>query len=482
MYFAGSHSQEYSSEGSQFFLGFGLNNPFNTDTAELILTVTTSEASPVNFTVTTLTEFSFTGAVTSSSSVELILPSALTVSSATVRDGGIQVRTVDPNKTIAVNGLNFEPRTSDAFLALPAHDYLVDQYKYVAVSMEWLAFPRQSTTVHLDSTILIVSTEDNTEITITPTHDVSLPVDLRRSGDTHTTIRAGVSYTVYLQKMQTYLLSSTQDLTGTVIVSNKPITVLGGHECAEVPIGIQHCDHMIEQIPPTLTWGQSFFTVVLNERGTSEFYRMVAAEDSTTVTQNCFSLDAPELQYANSMYIASPSDFKEITISPNMYCYLQADKQIFVAQYDFGNEITNDYGDPSMISIIPNEQFTTNSTIMFNAYRNFSNFITVIVQQKVIPTDIEVDNGILSGQWRTLYCSEGEVCAYVQLVPVSIGAHSVSFSGTFAVYVHGLESSRGYGYPAAMALKCEYTHRVGWGWGVIVTSESVSVTSHLLFV
>jgi len=342
--FAGSPSQQYSNEGSQFFFGFVLNNPFNYDTAELILTVTTSEVGAVNFTVTTLTGFSYTGTVTSSSSVELILPSALTVSSATVRNGGIQVRTVDPNATIAVTGLNFEPRSSDAFLALPAHNYLVNQYKYVALSMEWLAFPRQSTTVYLDSTILIVSTEDNTEIIITPTHDVSLPDDLRRSGDIRTVIAAGESYTVYLQRMETYLLSSTQDLTGTVIISNKPITVMCGHECAEVPVGIQHCDHMIEQVPPTLNWGRSFFTVVLNERGTSEFYRLVAAEDSTTVTQSCFSMDASELQYINSMFIASPSDFKEITISPNMYCYLQADKPIFVVQYDFGNEITSDYG------------------------------------------------------------------------------------------------------------------------------------------
>ena len=50
--------------------------------------------------------------------------------------------------------------------------------------------------------------------------------------------------------------SINEDLTGYLINSSRPISVYGGHACANVPINISFCDHMVEQIPPISELGQ----------------------------------------------------------------------------------------------------------------------------------------------------------------------------------------------------------------------------------
>eukprot|EP00058_Branchiostoma_floridae_P014878 XP_002600366.1 hypothetical protein BRAFLDRAFT_66599 [Branchiostoma floridae] len=70
---------------------------------------------------------------------------------------------------------------------------------------------------------------------------------------------------------------------GTRITSNKPVTLMSGVQCANVPAGIGACDHLVEQIPPLDTWGKRFVTVPLAVRTGGDIFRIVAARNGTTV-------------------------------------------------------------------------------------------------------------------------------------------------------------------------------------------------------
>ena len=36
-----------------------------------------------------------------------------------------------------------------------------------------------------------------------------------------------------------------QDFTGVIVNSTRPIAVYGGHECANVPVNVKFCDHLV---------------------------------------------------------------------------------------------------------------------------------------------------------------------------------------------------------------------------------------------
>jgi hypothetical protein len=63
------------------------------------------------------------------------------------------------------------------------------------------------------------------------------------------------AYTITLNRGQTYQTHSNpspSDLTGTLITSDQPISVFGGHR-ANIPQGHTFCDHLVEQLPPVET-------------------------------------------------------------------------------------------------------------------------------------------------------------------------------------------------------------------------------------
>ena len=140
-----------------------------------------------------------------------------------------------------------------------------------------------------ESQLFFIACEDNTSITIGPQKNL-------------------------LNKMETYLYGSLRDLTGTMAISNKPISFFSGHECKFVPTNVPYCDHLIQQLPDTSTWGMHFLSASFAGRDSGEIYRVVASQPSTTVTFTCSTLSQPStytLPFAGS--------WEEITTSNNSF-------------------------------------------------------------------------------------------------------------------------------------------------------------------
>ena len=364
------------------------------------------------------------------------------------------MRASDPSKTLIVSGMNYEHYSADAFLALPTGP-VRSEYTYITNSMLWT----NRTGYTSPSLILIVGTQDNTVLTITPTEYVIIPYDLRDPINPQYFVHPGQSYTVTLNRLVTYQIESNLDLTGSRIVSNKPLSVFAGHECTDVPGAVAYCDHLFEQVPPTNTWGRLFFLVPSDSayRTSPEWYRIVSSKQFTTVSITCYSLDNSLHAFSYHAYIGPIGGIEEFQMQRDNYCYVSADKSVLVMQYAYGGSVNNGHGDPFMMMILPNEQYVTNATIQFFAYSSFISDITIVVLQQENPTNSVLLNSIplLSG-WISLYCSEGELCGYALRMPVNNGFYSVRHINNLipvAVYVYGFDTYEGYGYPAAMALR-----------------------------
>ena len=80
------------------------------------------------------------------------------------------------------------------------------------------------------------------------------------------------------------------DLTGTYITADSPIVVFGGHECANVPLGITACDHLEQQLVPVSAWGKRYLVDLFKPRDPAgagfDVVRVMAGDNDVLVTTN----------------------------------------------------------------------------------------------------------------------------------------------------------------------------------------------------
>ena len=410
---------------NEFFLGFAHKDAAGFAEG-LYIFVTTTESEPVNFTISAV-RFSFTGVATSTSSTQVSIPTTLEVEDSNDRDKGIRIK-AEGDKIIGVYGLSYSRFSSDAFLALPCSNLPGDMYEYFAVTYTVL----MTQFANYSALILIVACENDTRVTIdTPTQSLD----------------------EVLQQQQTYQIASLEDLTGTRIVSNKPISVFGAQECANVPVEVQFCDHLTEQIPPTATWGSRFMVGSLLGRNSGERIRVISSQ-GTSITFNCTSFN-------NSMVysLPNPGDWMEFEIQVDNYCSIEASSPIYVSQFASGASIDdidgNRIGDPFVMMIPPIEQYSNNYVL--KAIPEFMfNYITIYVAPEYFqPEHIFVDDSTID-EWFAVNCALSEtLCGYITRVSVTSGDHRLYHEDSLArvgVSAYGFNGANAYGYPGGLRL------------------------------
>ena len=144
---------------------------------------------------------------------------------------------IESDSEIAVYGLNQIERTTDAFLGLPV-DILGT--RYLAVGSE----PSSNIGIQYLNVLSIIATEDNTTVTISPRSRLLIG----RQGFRRIYHPYGRPLVFKLNKLESYTIRSVSDITGSLIESDKAISVISGHECAYVPDPFRYCDHLIEQV------------------------------------------------------------------------------------------------------------------------------------------------------------------------------------------------------------------------------------------
>ena len=134
--------------------------------------------------------------------------------------------------------------------------------------------------------------------------------------------------------LQTLLIFHLElDITGTRIVSAKPLTVLSGHSCAQFPSDQNFCEPVYVHVPPTFTWGRDFLLAAFAGRTSTQFYRLVTAEESTTISYRC------TLESGRSMFtIGDSCTIVTISLPAGSYCSLSSCKPIFVVQLGAGHD------------------------------------------------------------------------------------------------------------------------------------------------
>ena len=150
---------------------------------------------------------------------------------------------------------------------------------------------------------------------------------------------------VTLNAGQVYYYTSTDDLTGIYISTNKPVAFFSLHKGTSVPFGTSSPVHLFQQLAPVNTWGKSFFVPVTKTE--SEIVRIVASRNGTNITQ----LDGGSIRNGvsgaqTSLNNLQAGDFVELDIFSNG-CFIVADNPVGVCTYMKMNEIYDFFSIPS---------------------------------------------------------------------------------------------------------------------------------------
>ncbi|MBN9164461.1 MAG: hypothetical protein BGO98_41240 [Myxococcales bacterium 68-20] len=309
----------------------------------------------------------------------------------------------------------------------------------------------------------ILASEDDTEVTILPTLAIVGGKDVASSP-------ARVPATYRLGKGQFLQLVQGQELTGSIVTSNKPTSTIGGNACANIPANHYYGDIVAQQIPAFEQWGSEYVGVGYRPRLGNEHeavpYRIVAARDGTRLDYDpAVPPGAPTTMSAGEL-----ATFYSGTGDAFVVRTQDVDHPIYLSAHMTGGAGTGEVGagyagrgDPEFVNVVPAGQYL--NAYSFYADPTYSETSLVVVRAKTRGEfkDVWLEcAGNLTG-WKPIG-TRGEyefvrvdlsrnkgpgdtfgtsVCHY--------GLQRMRSEGPFTATIWGWDSYASYAYPGGMA-------------------------------
>src|SRR5688572_24867447 len=244
--------QNYENQGGKYYM----------------LYVTSPNNTSVNVAITGGTTYRFPIKAYEVASFNIPLGWEVTTSGV-IEDKAIRVWSNDADITAYL--LSRNPATSDGMYIIPTIGWGTE---YVVAAYNSLFEGFGTFTYDYPTEFSILANQDNTVCTIIPT------CDIRVEGQPTTVLHPkGVPFTEVLNRGQVVQYQATLaedadnfDFTGTYVTSSKPVGIVGGSQCPNIPPEYTYCDHVCDMIPPIRTWAQTYATVPFaNRKGGDSF-------------------------------------------------------------------------------------------------------------------------------------------------------------------------------------------------------------------
>jgi len=311
----------------------------------------------------------------------------------------------------------------------------------------------------------IVASQDGTEITI-------IPNKVLLDGHEIKGVPANVPGKYSLDKGQFFQIYQSSDLTGSIVLSNKPTTVFGGHSCADVPSNAGACDMLWQQIPSFEQWGFEYVGVGYRQRTSSPGelmpYRIVAARDGTRLDYDpTIPPGAPTEMNAGDVVV-----FPVGVNQPFVVRTQDAAHPIYVAAYMhgkgggfYGSSSTADQGDPEFVNVVPAGQWRSSYSFYADPTYQETSLVVIRGRQRGAFEDVWLEcAGTLEG-WAPVGTRSDYEFVRVDLQRLGgagqafgdkvcqTGLHRMKSEGPFTATIWGWARAASYAYPGGMSLR-----------------------------
>ncbi|XP_019852845.1 PREDICTED: uncharacterized protein LOC100634318 [Amphimedon queenslandica] len=381
---------------------------------------------------------------------------------------GIIVETVDSSHKISVMGFSDGAKTSDGFTAVP----MVDMSNIISTDYQYSVF----TAGGKDSSIAAITTCDDFETAENVTVDATL---VSQQGS----FLPFNGSTLPFQSHYTSVITGSDDLLSSInVIATQPIGFMTGHECSKIPIDQVGCDHLIEQVPPSYTWGYNFLTAPFHTNNFGYILKLLPGKDFGTnfkifCTINAtVTVDTTVKNFVRTDRLVANRGIFSITTQS--YCTIQSNKPLAVMQYATSHpandsnsvpitsvDTIKNIGDPAMVwvpavSQYLNKYLITND-VSIRSQSFTSNGIYVTVLPHCFNASAILDNGIPlennASNWDTFHCDDvTDICGYGVSLDILQGTHllkHIDSSCSFGAIMFGWGYKKGYAYPAGFGMR-----------------------------
>lgn len=304
----------------------------------------------------------------------------------------------------------------------------------------------------MGATLTITGTADATNVTVKLGSKASVV-----AGGTIKSGNAGESLTFTLAKGDVAELvgkpGSNFDFSGSVVQSDKPVQVITGVPCIDMPQGVQACDHVEETVFPAETLGKRY--VVMSPTGPKknkigQVVRLFGNEDATKLTYlPSKPAGCPEALTAGQVADCGVvgEDFE-----------VKGDKSFGIATFLLGgaqadpdfnpNTLAQPQGDPSQSFAVAVEQYRTK--YIFLAPTDYkASFADVVAPAGV---KVRLDGQDVSAQFTPI-AGTGFAGGRLQLAAGKNGAHVIEGDQPVGLQVIGYGDNTSYQYPGGLNLE-----------------------------
>ena len=402
------------------------------------------------------------------------------------RQKGLFITAENANDELTIYVLSDELVSTDAYMAINCVEFPgATDYKYFIFSSDVFGGER------FESRFLFTPCQDDTTVSVQASQTQTHPAwVLPSSGNPSARVEA--MYGRAFNRFDTVMISNLDDLTGSIITSDKPLAVFSGHQCG-TPTDDGTCDYLVEQLPPHPTYGDLFFMAPFAVRQSGELYRIGSLGAGAQVTINCECLPSSAdgnnrvglVSAGNGVYTATvgAGQYAECQTPQNSqtYCCVTSSQPVTMAAYTLGNLIDNlqniqdpplpfnPIGDPALVYIPPATSYLNSYSLSTakNLTTQFQGFISYILPTRIFdnsPQDRQRFrvNGetYIPDQYEAINCLVGgsnEVCAYGATRFLGVGNFDLSYDniegGAFWGFTYGYAREVSFAYPLAFEME-----------------------------
>ncbi len=372
------------------------------------------------------------------------LPLGYDLDGTSLSSRSFHVLTSAPSTVHQFNPLNGEDvYTNDAALLLPSASGGLEYY-----AMSWSL--RKDGEQTLRGFVTIIATQPGTSVvTVRPTAPV-----LASEDGVVGAIQPGQSASFFMEQGQVLNLEADgeqgADLTGTHITSDRQISVFGGHECANVPLGITACDHLGQQLLPVAAWGKVAVVDTFKLRSPSQFdvVRIMAGAADVTVETRPPQGDYGKVLLQQGQYI---------TLHTSKSFEVVADGPVLVGHYLIGSSYPghaetcgkSGIGDPGFTLVVPTQQYLDEYTVL-TPPGYVENYVNIVAPAFA---NVTVDGVSVENQFAAI---EG-TSWFEARVAVTEGVHTIVSTGPqkkkLGLTAYGYDCDVSYTYPGGLRLQ-----------------------------
>jgi hypothetical protein len=300
--------------------------------------------------------------------------------------------------------------------------------------------------------INIIARENATRVTIVPNRPVV-------GGNGVPASNPNVPFDLLLDQGEQAQISQ-QDLTGSILSSDKPVGLMAGHQCMYIPDPVLACDHGEQMVPPIRSLGSEYVGVMHRPRSNEPaFWRVIGAADGTVLSWSS-AVGGPTTLELGEVSVFATGDPFVVRSQDEDHPFLLFSHMVGV---NYELSIPDNAGDPDSVLSVPPAQYLSHYVFFTDPTYPETNLVVVRTKVDGRFADVDLDcSGPLTGwtpvgdyEWTRADLMTGN---FEGVGNCSTGRHVIDSDHPFGVWVWGWGSSLteaqttavSYGYPAGM--------------------------------